>query len=158
MIGSCILGRFSKILNYKRTGQLSSFSFLINHLLDAQGFAFLGYLISSVGPLPDKQLRQFLRMVNIFRGFLPKAAKNQATLSNLLKGNTRGKTLVEWTPAVIQAFETCKESLAEATLLIHFNSGLTLTIFSDASDHAVGAALKQFVDGAWRHSISFRRN
>ena len=76
-----------------------------------------------------------------------KAAENQAPLSNLLQGNARGKTPVEWTPAAIQAFETCKESLAGATLL---NPGATLAIFSDAADHAIGAAVKQFVDGAWK--------
>ena len=97
-------------------------------------------------PNTVKQLRQFLGMVNFFSKVLPKAAENQAPLSNLLQGNARAKTPVEWTPAATQAFETCKESLAEATLLAHTNSGATLAIFSDASDHA----LKQFVDGAWQ--------
>ena len=35
-------------------------------------------------------------------------------------------------------------------MLAHPNPGATLAIFSDASDQAVGTALKQFVDGAWQ--------
>ena len=39
-------------------------------------------------------------------------------------------------------------------MLVDPNPGVTLAIFSDASDHAVRAALKQFVDGAWQ-SLDF---
>lgn len=63
---------------------------------------FLGYLVSEEGtkPLPEKveaiksfpkpinvkQLRQFLGTINFYRRFIPGAAKDQATLNDVLKG------------------------------------------------------------------------
>lgn len=127
---------------------------------------FLGYLVSGAGtrPLPEKveairsfpqpntikKLRQFLGMLNFFRRFLPKAAETQAPLNDLLQGNVKGKTPVNWTPATVAAFEACKESLAGATLLAHPEPNAPLAIFSDASDFAVGAVLQQKVDGHWQ--------
>lgn len=126
---------------------------------------FLGYLVSEKGtsPLPEKvdairsfprpdtvkKLRQFLGMLNFFRRFLPNAAQTQAPLNELLKGNVKGKTPINWTPEATSAFEASKESLAQATLLAHPQSSAPLAIFSDASDRAVGASLQQFVEGTW---------
>ena len=127
---------------------------------------FLGYLVSGAGtcpqidkvesirayPRPDtvKKLRQFLGMLNFYRRFLPKAAEIQAPLNNLLQGNVKGKTPVDWTPETITAFEKSKECLAQATLLAHPEPNAPLAIFSDASDFAVGAALQQWVNGSWQ--------
>lgn len=127
---------------------------------------FLGYMVSAAGtrPLPEKvdtirafprpdtvkKLRQFLGMSNFFRRFLPKAAEIQAPLNNLLQGNVKGKTPVNWTTEAIKAFEATKESLAQATLLAHPQINAQLAIFSDASDFAIGASLQQRVDNAWQ--------
>lgn len=127
---------------------------------------FLGYLVSDTGtrPLPEKvsairsfpqphtvkQLRQFLGMVNFYRRFLPKAAHIQAPLNQLLQGNEKGKTPVKWTPEAIKAFEDTKECLAQATLLAHPALGAPLTIFTDASDFAIGASLQQKIGDDWQ--------
>lgn len=127
---------------------------------------FLGYLVSGAGtqPLPEKveairsfklpdtvkKLRGFLGMINFYRRFIPKAAAVQAPLNNLLQGNVKGNAPVPWTPEAIKAFDACKDSLAEATLLAHPKRDAPLAIFSDASDFAVGAALQQKVNGHWQ--------
>lgn len=124
---------------------------------------FLGYLISKEGTrsLPEKveaiqnfnkpetvkQLRQFLGTINFYRRFVPGAAKNQALLNDVLGGpRVKGKTPVKWTSELNFAFEACKKSLAEATLIAHPQSNAELTLTTDASDFAVGAVLHQIVD------------
>ena len=125
----------------------------------------LGYLVSAEGtqPLTDKvqvirsyprpqtakQLRQFLGMLNFYRRFISKAAQLQTPLNDLLQGNIKGKTPVNWNPEAQVAFEHCKEGLAQAALLAHPESDATLVRVYDASDFKVGAALHQQINGSW---------
>jgi len=45
-----------------------------------------------------KQLRQFLGMMNFYRRFIPGAAKEQATLNDMLRGPKTKKTAqINWT-------------------------------------------------------------
>ena len=134
---------------------------------------FLGYQVSSNGtcPLPErvdairsysrpdtvKNLRQFLGMLNFYRRFIPNAAQLQAPLNDHLQDNVKGKTPVNWTAESVQAFEACKESLAQATLLAHPKPDAPLALFTDASDFTVGAALQQYVDGAWEPLAFFSK-
>ena len=126
---------------------------------------FLGYLVSAEGtqPLPDKvqairsyprpqtakKLRQFLGMLNFYRRFISKATQLQAPLNDLLQGNIKGKTPVNWNPEAQVAFEHCKEGLAQAALLAHPEPDATLALVCDASDFTVGAALHQQINGGW---------
>ncbi|XP_025831093.1 uncharacterized protein LOC108740169 [Agrilus planipennis] len=126
---------------------------------------FLGYQLTGNGaePLPEKvetirkypkpenakQLRQFLGMLNFYLQFLPNAADKQAPLTSLLHDGVKGKAPIEWTPAALEAFVACKNSLAEATLLAHPKLDATLALICDASNTAVGAALHQRVDNDW---------
>lgn len=134
---------------------------------------FLGYLVSDAGtsPLPDKveaiknysrpasikDLRRFLGALNFYRRFIPNAARTQAPLNDLLKGNQRGKQLVPWSDETIEAFSKCKEALAQATLLVHPKCDAPLSIVSDASDTTAGAALHQLVTGHWEPLAFFSK-
>lgn len=126
---------------------------------------FLGYRVSEAGtrPLPEKvdairtyprpetikKLRKFLGMINFYRRFLPSAAVTQSPLHELLKNNVKGNAPVNWTPTANAAFEACKDSLVQATLLAHPKFDANLAIVCDASDFSIGAALQQWSDGAW---------
>lgn len=134
---------------------------------------FLGYLVSDAGtsPLPDKveainnfsqpasikDLRRFLGAINFYRRFIPNAARTQAPLNDLLKGNQKGKQRVPWTPETVEAFSKCKEALAQATLLVHPKCDAPLSIVSDASDTTAGAALHQLVAGHWEPLAFFSK-
>jgi len=118
---------------------------------------FLRYLVSAEGtrPLPArvsaireyrlprtaKDLRRYLGMINFYRRFVPKVAAILAPLNDLLRGRSKGKAPIEWTPQARQAFEAAKESLAQATLLAHPRVSTELALFTDASKNSVGAAL-----------------
>jgi len=136
-------------------------------ILGASQVKFLGYLVSAEGtqPLPEKvqairdfkkpenikQLRQFLGTINFYRRFVPGAAKDQAQLHELLRGpKTKGKTPIEWTVQLEQAFQNCKDSLTKATLLAHPKSKARITLTTDASDTALGAVVHQENENAWQ--------
>ena len=123
---------------------------------------FLGFRISSDGLRPTqskieaiqnfpkpktiKELRRFLAMINFYRRFLPKAAMEQAPLNQLLKNSVKNdKRPVPWSVETEEAFEKCKLSLSNSTLLFHPISSAELVIKVDASDFAIGAVLEQKV-------------
>lgn len=121
---------------------------------------FLGYSVSEGGtkPLPEKteaiknfekpetirQLRRFLGTINFYRRFIPGAAKDQATLNDILNGpKKKGGARVDWTEEREQAFKACKESLSRAAELAHPDPEAELLLTTDASDKAVGAVIEQ---------------
>ena len=122
--------------------------------------AFLGHQVNSQGisPLPDrvqaiaalpvpttrKQLMEYLGMINFYRRFLPNCANILLPLTNLLKGKLIGT--ITFDQAATAAFETIKEQLCKATMLVHQDPALPLCLMIDASSHAIGATLQQQED------------
>lgn len=143
--------------------KLSNYGIRINLgkcILGVEELPFLGYLVSSEGirPLPERikpilslqlpksihDLRRFLGLLNYYRRNVPHAAHSQALLTNFLKGKgKKDKSVILWTPEATKAFHECKQKLANATLLVHSNSEAQVTLYADASDEAIGAALNQ---------------
>jgi len=133
---------------------------------------FLGYLVTPRGiqplptrvqalqdfPLPKtaKELRRFLGMINFYRRFIPEAAKKQAPIHNLL-GAKKGATAINWTDEARQAFENTKQSLTQTTLLAHPRANAKLALFTDASDHSIGAVLQQQHQDGWEPLAFFSK-
>ncbi|KAJ8710566.1 hypothetical protein PYW08_009081 [Mythimna loreyi] len=135
---------------------------------------FLGYKVSASGtqpldskiqaiqdfPVPKtvKELRRFLGMMNFYRRFVPEAALKQAPLNNLLSGpKVKGTHPITMTPELLEAFNNCKKSLSEATLLVHPDPCAELNILTDASDTAIGAVLQQRSKSEWQPLAFFSR-
>ncbi|GFV79134.1 retrovirus-related Pol polyprotein from transposon 17.6 [Trichonephila clavipes] len=136
---------------------------------------FLGFQVSSedISPLPDRvhdiqnfprpntltQLRRFLGMYNFYRRFIPKAADILAPLIKFLEGQTNKKkpsrpsknpqTPLEWTEEAENSFTAAKTALADATLRKHPIPGATLSIWTDASNFAIGSSLMQLSNNNW---------
>ena len=135
-----------------------------------EGIDFLGHRVTQHGitPLPEKVeairnfeqpttvkgLQEFVGMANFYRRFIPAAASRMLPLFEALAG--KPKTL-EWSEAMVTAFEDTKRALAEATLLTHplHHAATSLTV--DASEQAVGAVLQQLVDGSWKPLAFFSK-
>ncbi|GBN97182.1 Transposon Ty3-I Gag-Pol polyprotein [Araneus ventricosus] len=150
--------------------RLNTFGLRINiskSVFAVEEIEFLGYLITPQGsrPLPDKvqaimnykrheniqDLRTFLGILNFYRRYLKDAAKNQALLHEYLKGSKKkDKRKIQWTDEAEKQFEKCKNDLANATLLSFPNSELPLSLFTDASDTAIGAVLQQYENSTWQ--------
>lgn len=128
---------------------------------------FLGHKITHFGILPAydrvvairefkrpntvKQLRRFLGTINFYRRFIPNAAEQQAFLNDFTKGSKKNDNrTINWSPASIKAFDTCKLQLSEATALVHPSSTAQLAVMVDASDNAIGAVIQQNVNGEWQ--------
>lgn len=155
--------------------RLTEYGVLINTskcVLGKPELNFLGYNVSAAGtrpmeskvkaildyPVPKtvKELRRFLGMLNFYRRFVPDAAKRQAPLNTLLMGtNVKGSQPVQMTQELLQAFEDCKESLANSTLLAHPDPAAELSIATDASNVAVGAVLQQKSKNGYWEPLGF---
>lgn len=111
-------------------------------------------------PVPKtiKELRRFLGMMNFCRRFIPNAASIQAPLNSLLAGpKVKSSHPIDWTTELQGAFDDCKNSIAQATLLAHPDSSAELAIQTDASDVAIGAVLQQRKGDIWQPLSFFSR-
>ena len=134
-------------------------------ILGAEEVPFLGYAVSDSGirllkekvdsinnfkrPETAKQLRQFLDMLKFYGSCMAETARVQAPLNNLLHGNIKVKTPIQWTRDTIKAFEKAKADLVRATLLAHSRVGASLAFVCDALDTSVDAVLQQRTGNAW---------
>ena len=145
---------FTTLQNYGILLNISKCVFRVSEI------SFLGYKISSAGsqPLPERiadlqscpppknigQLRRFLGMLNFYRRFLPNAAALQAPLHDVLSGpKVKNAHPITWTTALDKAFEECKASLSQATLLAHPDTTSALALVADDSTVAMDAVLQQ---------------
>ena len=124
---------------------------------------FLGHRITQHGatPLPDKVeairkferpdtvkgLQEFVGMINFYHRFVPNAA---SILQPLYSATASKSKDLQWSDAMVQAFQNAKEALANATMLTHPRCNAPTSLTVDASDLAVGAVLQQLVHGCWK--------
>ena len=96
---------------------------------------FLGHLVSARGitPLPEKvaaipafprpvtvgQLMSYLGMVNFYRRFISGAAGVLKPLTDALRGASGKAAKLEWSPTMLEAFESSKKRMVQATHLAH---------------------------------------
>ncbi len=123
---------------------------------------FLGHHVDATGirPLEDKvqAIRNFIcwsrQLLSTFHSLL----RNLLQPLNLLLAGTKSnsKTLI-WSEAATSAFNSVKEALANATLLVHPELGAPTCIMTDASETAVGAVLQQFIAGQWQPLAYFSK-
>lgn len=123
---------------------------------------FLGHRLSPAGiqPLLDKQqeiidfhepaslkqLRRFVGLVNFYRRFIPQCASLMQPLTDLLRGKPKTFTFTE--DARI-AFKKLKDAINCIVSLTHYRPDAPLSLFTDASQEAVGAVLQQYAQGSW---------
>ncbi|KFD66948.1 hypothetical protein M514_20814 [Trichuris suis] len=88
--------------------------------------------------------------------FLPSTAEYQAPLHSAI-AKLNGTQPVPWTPELEHAFDACKASLAQATLLAHPDPDVPLGLFTDASNTAIGASLQQHVGNSWQPIAFFSK-
>lgn len=157
--------------------RLSDYGVLINTnkcVFGQPEVQFLGYKVSAAGvkpleskvqaikdfptPRTVKELRRFLGMLNFYHRFVPAAASIQAPLNSLLAGpKIKGSHPITLTAEHLEAFENCKRSLSEATLLVHPDPKAELSIHTDASDTAIGGVLQQLNGQEWQPLAFFSK-
>jgi cleavage and polyadenylation specificity factor subunit 1 len=141
---------------------------------------FLGHKVTPLGisPLPEKvdaiikfpkpdslrKLREYLGMINFYRRMLPKLSEILEPLTSLTCGSktdtskSKSKNIkIEWNIEAEKSFTDSKNLLANATLLVHQNPSSHLSLSSDASNSAMGAALHQWNNQQWEPLAFFSR-
>ena len=97
-------------------------------------------------PSTQRQLQQFLGLVNFYHRFIPNGATILHPLYALLKQTQKPS----YEPACsMVAFNNIKHALANTTLLVHSTPNAPTNIITDASDVAVGGVLQQYINGQW---------
>jgi cleavage and polyadenylation specificity factor subunit 1 len=81
--------------------------------------------------------------MNLYRRFVPGAARLHRPLTEALKGSPKPKAPVEWTAEMRTAFQAAKDALRSATGLAFPRPQAELALMVDASAEHVGAALQQ---------------
>jgi len=115
--------------------------------------SYLGYIISKSGKQPDpkrieaiqklptpadvKRVEAFIGKLNYYGKFIPKFSDLCAPLNRLRKKHEKWK----WTHECQQAFNTLKQQLSEATILVHFDPQLPIILATDASSYGIGAVI-----------------
>lgn len=100
-------------------------------------------------PASIRKLREFLGLLNFHRRFLPNIARIIIPLTDLLKSAKAPTSPLTWTPDAEASFQTAKNALADATLLVHPLHVAPMRLITDASGTAVGAVLQQFQRNSW---------
>ena len=143
-------------------------------VLGVPSLDFLGHTISSAGiaPLPSKceavqhfpkpttqrQLKQFLGMVNYYNRFVPRCSLLLHPLYSMLKPCKRGQSVIlDWTTEAEAAFTSAKDALSAASTLSFPSPDASISISTDASSLGVGAVLQQRIDDDWRPVAFFSR-
>jgi len=123
----------------------------LGHAVSAEGVKPLPAHVEAIATFPPptncKELQRFLGMLNFFRRFLPGAARMLRPLTALLAGKKRDWV---WEDDQAAAFAAAKAALVSATVLVHPNGELPISLATDASDSHVGGVLQQLDSGSWR--------
>ena len=132
-----------------------------------QQLKFLGHVISADGlaPDPDKVakvqnfqhtrsvhvLRSFLGLASYYRKFVRDFSKKAAPLYNLLKK----RVAYQWTSKQEQAFQTLKNALTSAPILVYPDFDRPFVLHTDASKVGLGAVLAQQDKEKREHVVSY---
>jgi hypothetical protein len=102
-------------------------------------------------PTTPKKVRSFLGLANYYRRFVNKFSQISAPLRALLKADAK----FEWTKQCQEAFETLKERLINAPILVLPDFSKSFVLTTDASTSGIAYILGQRDDEGREHVIAY---
>ena len=131
---------------------------------------YLGHVISAAGVSPDpeklrvlrewpapskvREMQSFLGFINFYAEYLADATQLTAQLYDLTTGH-KGDDPIKLSPQNVAAFEEIKRKLCAAPQLAHPDLERPFTLYTDASNIAVGAILLQRDSNGVERPVSF---
>ena len=108
------------------------------------------------------QLRGFLGLANYFSEYVPNYAALAGPLTSKLQlnkheGKKGSQKVLNWHPTEVKAFEDLKQALASKLELFQIQVDKPFVLETDASTYAIGAVLKQQIEGKWQPVAFFSR-
>lgn len=102
-------------------------------------------------PLPVRELRRYLGMINFYLRFISGAAQILQPPNVLLKGTTKCTASIEGSARAEKSFRESIRALDDSKMLAHPIRGAPVSLAVDASDNAIGAVLHLRVNDTWQH-------
>ena len=131
------------ILNWEKCHFMVQEDILLGHQISAKGIEVDRAKIKVIEKLPPptsvKAVRSFLGHVGFYRCFIKDFSKITKPLCNLLLKNVP----FNFTDECLQAFNTLKEKLISAPVIMALDWDLPFEVMCNASDYAIGAILGQ---------------
>ena len=149
---------FSRLQDYgiqinveKSTFGVSSVEFL-GHSVSQTGIAPLQSKCTAIQQFPkpstQRQLKEFLGMINYYNRFIPNCSAHLQPLYSMLKPAKKGQSIkLSWTQEAEEAFLNSKKLLINGSTLSFPVPDAETSISTDASNIGTGAVLQQFIDG-----------
>jgi hypothetical protein len=121
----------------------------VGHIINSNGITFSRERIEKVlqiePPIFQKQLKQFLGVVNYFHSHIRDHSVIVHPLHQLV--SPYGPNLkIKWTSETINAFDKIKQSINNCPLLSFLDEHAPVFLHTDASDYGIGAYLFQLKD------------
>ncbi|GKF21912.1 reverse transcriptase domain-containing protein [Tanacetum coccineum] len=120
------------------------------HKISKKGIEIHKAKIDVIAKLPHpntvKGIRSFLGHAGFYRRFIKDFSKISRPMTHLLKKDTP----FIFSEECIQAFQTLKKKLIEASILIALDWDQPFELMCDASDYAIGAVLGQRIEKHFR--------
>ena len=142
------------MLGHKKCSFGTSSTEFLGHKLSSSGISPSVDKLRAVKNFPQpktaKQVKSFIGLVSYYRRFIPGFSQIAHSLYELTKQNVP----FDWTNDCETAFQTLKNKLCTAPVLISPDPNLPFHIFSDASKKSVGFVLMQKKNGRL-HPIAY---
>ena len=127
----------------------------LGHKIDAEGLHAMPEKIEAIVSAPEprdlQELRSFLGLLNYYGKFLPNLSTLVHPLNSLLQPSKKWK----WSTECAQAFRQAKEALSSASVLVHYDPTLPLTLAGDASAYGIGAVISHVLPDGSEKPIAF---
>ena len=108
-------------------------------------------IVSAPEPRNIQELRSFLGLLNYYGKFVPNLSTIVHPLNSLLQHAKKWK----WSPECAQAFTEAKQALSSASVLVHYDPSLPLTLAGDASAYGIGAVISHRLPDGTEKPIAF---
>jgi hypothetical protein len=142
-------------LNLKKCIFFSSFGVLLGHFVCKHGLLVDPSKIAIIVDLPPptsvKQLHTALRHIEYYRNFIKGYTQITTPMEKLLKKDCQ----FHWTEECQQSFDTLKQKMVTASILVFPNWSKEFHVHVDASSIGLGAVLAQLRAGDIDHPLSF---
>ena len=134
------------VLNWEKCHFMCKEGVVLGHKISHKGIEVDKAKVEVIGKLPSpnsvKAIRSFLGHAGFYRRFIKDFSKIARPLTRLLEKDVS----FDFTPECQLAFESLKEKLTQAPIMITPDWNLPFELMCDASDFAVGAVLGQRKD------------
>lgn len=127
----------------------------LGHVVDEEGFHPVEAKVRAIRDAPEpsnvSELKSFLGMINFYGKFLPNLSTALEPLHRLLRKDYTWR----WGKDQSNAFQTAKDLLQSANVLVHYDPLKELVVSCDASPYGIGAVISHVMEDGVERPIAY---